>query len=82
MHYRIARLEESNDGTALVGVAIEDKSFRKGQSPLIVVTSTSERLDVYDGHQKIVFPKPIKGKKNKKNKKLQKRVDGVKNFKP
>ena len=75
VHFRLAQLEETHDGTVIVGVSVEDISFRRGLRPITVVTSINNRLDVYDGDNLVFFPPSGRGRM------LQKRIDGVTIFK-
>jgi len=73
VHFRFARLEESHLGTVTVGVAIEDKTFRKGEQALTVVTHPKERLVVYDGSDLVKFS----GGNRRSNKKKKKSISGA-----
>ena len=55
VHFRFACLEESHLGTVTVGVAIKDKSFRKGMQALTVITHPTERLVVNDSSDLLNF---------------------------
>jgi len=70
VHYRFATLEDTQNGTVTVGVAIEDPTFRNGLHALSVVRHPNTRLEVYDGSDKVIFPVGRKNKRRKKRKKI------------
>jgi len=55
-----------------VGVSIQDPAFKKGTEPLTVITHENERLRVYEGSKKVIFPS-----KKKKKRSIKRSISGA-----
>jgi len=68
VNYRFARLQEDHNGTVVVGVSIQDPSYKKGTESVSVVVhpDRTKRIVVYSGGDEVKFPKSRRGKKRKK----------------
>lgn len=66
VNYRFTRLEEEHEGTVIVGVAVQDPTYKNGDEYITAVAYDAVRIKLFSGPTEIKFPKSRKGKMRKK----------------